>query len=57
MIHKYLIEPVDIVAIERQARRMQARAMAEGFRNLFVWLRDRFSGTASTAGARTARTA
>ena len=51
MIHKYLIEPVDIVAIEREARRLQAQAMAEGMRTLIGWLRDPLN---NLAGARTA---
>lgn len=51
MSQRFQIEPVDIVAIEREARRLQAQAMAEGMRTLIGWLRDRLI---NPAGARTA---
>lgn len=43
MIHLPQTEPLDLIAIERQARAMQSRAMAEGLRNLFAWLRGRLT--------------
>lgn len=35
---EYVIEPVDIVAVERQARAMQAKAMAEMASGAWNWL-------------------
>jgi hypothetical protein len=44
-------QAVDLIDIERQARAMQAQAMAEGIRTLASWLRSRLS---RQPGARTA---
>ena len=36
--HTYEITPTDIYLIEREARRLRAEAMANGFRRLAAWI-------------------
>lgn len=33
-----LTQPVDLLAVEREARRLRAEAFAQGLRNFRVWL-------------------
>jgi len=52
------LDPVDLIAIERAARRMQAQALANGLRVAYQWLRARLTGAAAGAApANPARTA
>lgn len=43
MTEPRIITELDLVAIEREAREMRARVIAEGFRTATAWLRNRFS--------------
>jgi hypothetical protein len=50
MIHNDPLRTIDIIAIERDARRLRAEAVATAFRAIAAWARGKLVGPARTTG-------
>jgi hypothetical protein len=50
MIHNDPLRTIDIIAIEREARRLRAEAFANLFRSVAAWLRGKLTTPAKAAG-------